>query len=190
MALLINQEIVLSNNEILSNFYLRIEYFNIDKISGTVKCVSTPYPNSENALLNSCGYSIKNTLGPGKITTSEFYYDLSRTVQNPIIWNSTEMNLPREHEFSITKFVQIPQDIYDTVQSEEIVPYYDFDAEGNVIELTRTVTVTQQIKTGTTILDRNEIDLSLLGTNPYNWIYSQLKKEYEKIFGLGNVLDA
>lgn len=190
MALLINQEIITNNKGILPHFYLKIETFNIDKLSGCVRVFSTPYTTGGDALSNSINCVMLETSSGGKFFSNlDYSYDLSKTIDRTITFNGSEVFLTPLHEFFLTKTVSVENKIYETVETEQQVTYYDFDENGNVIELTRNEMVPQKNLIGTEIVEMNEIDLSLLGSNPYNWMYSNLKKEYEKIFGEGRVLD-
>jgi hypothetical protein len=192
MALLVNQEITSQTKGTLSSFYIKLEEFNIHKIEGVVYCVCGHYTDSSEALKNSINYKTffdNENGGSVLISDSNIAYDKSLLIGGEIYFNGNLISFPNYYKFDITRPVQVQEDVYENIESEEQVPYYDFDAQGNVIELTRTMNVTRSIKTGTVTLDRNQIDFNLLTSNPYNWLYSQLKKEYENIFGVGNVLD-
>jgi hypothetical protein len=93
--------------------------------------------------------------------------------------------------FPIGTPVQVEQEFYDLIDTEEDQPFIDFDADGNPIQTTRKIVVKKKVVTKTETMTRTQVDLMNheFLQDPYKFLYVRLKPELEKIFGAGSVSD-
>ena len=182
MALQINQEIETLNKGIITNPYVRIEAYRIDKMLGFLIAVVAMYTNKAEADSNSFVYS------------EDFLDPLTRPSQSgpispQIIFNDQSIEYPVVNEFPLTVPEEVTEDIYETQEITNTITYNDFDENGDIVEKTREEITTQRVKTGTRTVTKSKIDISVIGNDPYGWSYVKLKTALEEIFGAGNVID-
>lgn len=182
MALQINQEIETLNKGIITNPYVRIEAYRIDKMLGVLIAVVAMYTNKAEAASNSFVYS------------EDFLDPLTRAPQpgpiSPdIIFNDQPIQYPVVNEFPLITPEEITQDVYETIDMVRTITYNDFDENGDIVERTREEAYTENVKTGTETIIKSKIDISVIGNDPYGWAYGKLKIALEEIFGAGNVID-
>lgn len=182
MALQINQEIETLNKGIVTNPYVRIEAYRIDKMLGVLIAVVAMYTNKAEATANSFVYSedfldpLNRPSQPGPISSS-------------IVFNDQSVEYPVVNEFPLTSPEEVVRDVYETVEGTRTITYNDFDENGNIVEKTREEAYTENVKTGTETVTKSKIDISVIGNDPYGWAYGKLKITLEEIFGVGNVID-
>ena len=182
MALQINQEIETINKGIVTNPYLRIESYRIDKVLGYFIVAVAMFRDKADADANKFVYHedyaqpIDRAPQTGPIATMITYEDNS--FEYPVIV-----------EFPLTVPETVVEDIYEDQEVTRTITYNDFDENGDIVEKTRTETTIEKVKTGTHEVTKSRIDLSIIGADPYGWAYSGLKTHYEGIFGAGNVID-
>ena len=182
MALQINQEIETLNKGTVTNPYIRIESYRIDKMLGVLIAVAAMYATKEEATSNSFVY------------TEDFLDPLNRASQSgpispSIIFNDQSLEYPVVNEFILGVPEEITADTYEDVENTRTITYNDFDEDGNVVEKTREETYTERVKTGTSTVTKSRIDISVIEGDPYGWAYVKLKIALEEIFGVGNVID-
>lgn len=182
MALRINQEIETLNKGIVTNPYLRIESYRIDKMTGYFSAVVALYVDEADAHSNSFDYQ------------EEMVEPLYRKPQTgpitpDIIYNGQNITYPVGNEFPLTVTESVIEDLYEDQTKTRTVTYFDFDEEGNIVEKTREETYTERVKTGTQTVEKSKIDITIIGNDPYAWAYAKVKAVYEGIFGAGNVID-
>jgi hypothetical protein len=182
MALQINQEIETTNKGIVTNPYLRIETYRIDKMTGFFVATVAMYIDSNDALNNSFVYQ------------EEFVDPLYRKPQTgpispSLIFNGQNVNYPVVNEFPLTVDESVTEDVYTDETKTRTITYNDFDENGDIIEKTREETYTEKVKTGTRTVNKSRIDITVIGNDPFAWAYGKLKTVYEDIFGQGNVID-
>ncbi len=182
MALQINQEIETINKGIVTNPYLRIESYRIDKVLGY--------------LLVSCAmFRDKNDADANKFVYHEDYAQpMSRVGQTGpiatlITYNDNSFEYPVIIEFPLGINEVVTEDILEDQEVTRTITYNDFDENGDIVEQTRTETTIEKVKTGTHEVTKSRIDISVIGSNPYGLAYEKLKTHYEGIFGAGNVTD-
>jgi hypothetical protein len=182
MALQINQEIETLNKGIITNPYVRIEAYRIDKMLGFLIAVVAMYTNKAEADSNSFVYS------------EDFLDPLTRPSQpgpiSPqIIFNDQSIEYPVVNEFPLTVPEEVIRDVFETVDMTRTITYNDFNEDGDIVEKTREEAYTENVKTGTETVIKSKIDISVIGNDPYGWAYGKLKITLEEIFGAGNVID-
>jgi hypothetical protein len=182
MALQINQEIETLNKGIITNPYVRIEAYRIDKMLGVLIAVVAMYTNKAEATSNSFVYS------------EDFLDPLNRPPQpgpisSTIIFNEQQIEYPVVNEFPLIVPEEVVRDVYETVDMTRTITYNDFNENGDIVEKTREEAYTENVKTGTETVIKSKIDISVIGNDPYGWAYSKLKVTLEEIFGEGNVID-
>ena len=94
--------------------------------------------------------------------------------------------------FPLGAQVQVAQDFYDLVDTEEDQPFIDFDADGNPVQSTRKVVVKKKVLTKTENMTRTQVNMMdpEFIQDPYKFLYVRLKPELEKIWGVGTVQDS
>jgi hypothetical protein len=182
MALQINKEIETINKGALSTSYARIEVYHIDKHIGVMRVSIALYVDKDDADKNKFVYH------------EDFLDPLNRSSQSgpiPTLINvdGNSINYPTIFDLPLSVDETVTEDEYQTQDLVRTVKYYDFDEDGNVIEKTREETYQDRVKTGTKSVTKSKIDLSVIGSNPYEWAYSKLKPKLEEVFGEGNVID-
>lgn len=182
MALKITKEIETTNKGLVTNPYLRIESYHIDKVMGFMVVSVAMFVSKEDS-------------EKGKFIYHEDILDpLNRIPQSgpiatSIIVDGNPIEYPTIFELPLSVTETITQDVYETQNLTREVKYYDFDENGNVVEKVREESYTDRVKTGTEETTKSKIDISVIGSDPYGWAYSQIKTRLEPIFGAGNVTD-
>jgi hypothetical protein len=182
MALQINQEIETINKGIVTNPYLRIESYRIDKILGHFIVSTAMYRDKADADTNKFVY------------LEDYAQPMNRASQTGpiatmITYNDNSFEYPVVIEFPLSVPENVIEDVYEDQEVTRTITYNDFDENGDIVEKTRTETTVEKVKTGTQEVIKSKIDLSVIGNDPYGWAYSKLKTHYEGIFGAGNVID-
>ena len=182
MALQINQEIETINKGIVTNPYLRIEAYRIDKVLGYFLVTTAMFKDKADADSNKFVYH------------EDYAQPIDRVAQTGpiatmITYNDDSFEYPVVIEFPLGTSEVVTEDIYEDQDVTRTITYNDFDENGDIVEKTRTETTTERVKTGTHEVTKSRIDISVIGSDPYGWAYAKLKTHYEAIFGTGNVID-
>jgi len=182
MALQINQEIETINKGIVSSPYVRIESYRIDKFVGVFTAIIAFYSDAIEASQNQFIY-VEDILDPSERVPQP------GPISPDIVYNGLQIQYPVVSEFPLTVPESVTEDVYENQTSTRTITYNDFDENGNVVERTREETVTERVKTGTTTVTKNRIDISIVGSDPYSWAYTKLKARLGSVFGEGNIID-
>jgi len=182
MALQINQEIETINKGIVTNPYLRIEAYRIDKILGVFLVTTAMFRDKADADTNKFVYH------------EDYAQPIDRAPQTGpiatlITYNDNSFEYPVVIEFPLGVPEVVTEDIYEDQEVTRTITYNDFDENGDIVEKTRIETTIEKVKTGTHEVTKSKVDISVIGADPYGWAYSKLKTHYEEIFGAGNVID-
>jgi hypothetical protein len=175
MGFIVQQPITTYSGDNLDSFYVRIEYYQLDKLYGTVGTTIAHYETPEAAEANFPRY-LENTPAPyGRVPTSMSY-------------NGEWKEYPMWYQFHITSSVTFPEVVYSSSFHTEMVDYVDFDENGNEIisqkeEQFETVT-SESIEVTKTLLDIGSITGSI-----YEFSYDKVKEIYSEIFGSENIID-
>lgn len=182
MALQINQEIETINKGIVTNPYLRIESYRIDKVLGYFTVSVAMYRDKADADTNKFVYHEDYAQPIGRASQTG-------PIATMITHNDNSFEYPVIIEFPLGVPENVIEDIYEDQEVTRTITYNDFDENGDIVEKTRTETTIEKVKTGTHEVTKSRIDLSIIGTDPYSWAYLGVKTHYEGIFGAGNVID-
>lgn len=182
MALKINREIETINKGVVVAPYFRIQSYHIDKPMGFMVVSGALYVSKEEADQSKFVYHeditepLNRPYMPGPIATS-------------ITMDGNSLEYPTLFDIPLSVSETITEDVYETQNLVRTVKYFDFDENGEIVEKTREEPYTDRVKTGTRETVKSRIDLSVIGSNPYEWAYSQIKPILEGVFGEGNVID-
>ena len=89
----------------------------------------------------------------------------------------------------MTTDVEIEMPKYEEVVETKTSKYYDFDADGNIVEKVREDIITKTVQVGTETITKQKIDINKGEGNVYAFAYDLVKEEFGKIFGNENIID-
>jgi hypothetical protein len=175
MGFIVKQPIETFLGDNLDSFYVRIEYYQLDKIQGTVGTTIAWYETPEAAEANFPKYLEDNPSPFGRVPNSMSYNGE---------WNE----YPMWYQFHVTSSVTLPEVVYSSSYHAEIVDYVDFDENGDEVikqreEWFETVT-SESVELTKTLLDIGSITGSI-----YEFSYTKVKEIYSGIFGNENLID-
>jgi hypothetical protein len=182
MALQINQEIETINKGIVTNPYLRIEAYRIDKILGVFLVTTAMFRDKADADSNKFVYHEDYAQPSDRIHQTG-------PIATLITYNDNSFEYPVVVEFPLGVPEVVTEDIYEDQEVTRTIVYNDFDENGDIVEKTREETTIEKVKTGTHEVTKSKMDISVIGEDPYGWAYAKLKTHYEGIFGAENVID-
>ena len=155
--------------------YVRIESLVVNRVTAKARFQVTYWLDQDHAIKTNRQY-VEEDVRPqvGLIQERVLYYEDEES-------DGVEILLPHmlEEDMAIETEVDVPIFEKQTVSKE--VPYTSFDENGDEITLYRTVTSEQNVKVGTTVETRKEIDIRL-AENIFEFGYSRIKKMLESNF--------
>jgi hypothetical protein len=163
----------------LTEAVVRIENYRIEKLTGLFHVTLAMFKDSADAEDFKFTY-LEDFLEPHLRTTQP-----PMVVPVAIVIDGVEKTYPTYLQIPFTTQVEVEEDVYEDMVTTEV--YSDFDDDGNVVQKTRNVTVNQ--KTGTIMVTKNRIDMSVIGSDPYTWAYDKIKPYFEELFGAENLTD-
>lgn len=156
MALQINQEIETINKGVVTNPYLRIEAYRIDKILGYFLVTTAMFRDKTDADSNKFVYH------------EDYAQPIDRAPQTGpiatmITYNDDSFEYPVVIEFPLGTSETVTEDIYEDQEVTRTITYNDFDENGDIVEKTRTETTIEKVKTGTHEVTKSKIDIGVIG---------------------------
>lgn len=173
MGFIVNKEITTNNNVSLSSFYVRINNYVINKLSGNLTVGVGHYTDKESA---SQLYVEDGMNFSGNIGFNMSYGDVSN------------FEFPSVRRYQLTETVTAPIQVRKSDWSHELIEYIDFDENGNEVVKERrewTETVTYETENQ----PRTKINIDLVNDNVYKYAYDRLIEEYGDIFGSTNIIN-
>ena len=164
----------------LTEAVVRIENYRIEKLTGLFHVTLAMFKNETDAADFKFTY-IEEFLAP----QSEWKKHPPMVIPTAIIVDGEEKTYPTYIQIPFTTPVEVEEGVYEDMTTTET--YTDFDDDGNVVQKSREVTVSQ--KTGTIMVSKNKIDMTVIGSDPYGWAYGKVKPYFEEIFGAENLTD-
>jgi hypothetical protein len=166
-----------TNQGLLEEAYARIEMYRVDMFNGLLHTTIAMYPSRQAAL---------DTF---PVYFGERNASLSQVVGVAIVHNGVEMTYPTYFEFPLVEDIQAEVPLFEEVSETKTSTYYDFDADGNIVEKTREDITTKVVQTGTQLVTKQKIKIDQGNGNIYSHAYSLVKAEFSKIFGDENIVD-
>jgi hypothetical protein len=147
--------------------YVRIESLVVNRVTAKARFQVTYWLDQDHAIATNRQY-VEEEVRPlvGLIQERVLYYEDEES-------DGVEILLPHmlEEDMAVEKEVEVPVFEKQTVSKE--VPYTSFDENGDEITLYRTVSSEQNVKVGTVVETRNEIDITL-AENIFEFGYSRI----------------
>jgi hypothetical protein len=179
MAIKINKTFNSAAAGELTEAVVRIENYRIEKLTGIFHVTLAMFKNETDASDFKFTY-IEEFLEPHLRTKQP-----PMVVPSAIVIDGVDKFYPTYIQIPFTTPEEVEEDVYEDMKTTE--SYSDFDSDGNVVQKTREVTVSQ--KTGTIMVTKNRIDMSVIGSDPYGWAYSKIKPYFADLFGAENLTD-
>ncbi len=173
MGFVVNKEITADNGGNLSSFYVRIENYVVNKITGFMAVSIGHYLDKEAAA--------QPYIEDGIDCSGRIGFTLSYdTVIN--------LQLPTVRRYPLTETVTVPIQIKISDWSHELIEYIDFDENGNEVikerrEWTQIVSYEMEDQ------ERTRINIDLVNGDLYQYAYNKLIEEYKNIFGSANIIN-
>ena len=166
-----------TNQGLLMECYVRIEMYRVEVFYGLLHATVAMYPSRQAA----------------KETVPEYFGEgnpnISQVVGVAVVYNGEEIEYPTYFQFPMTTDVEIEMPKYEEVVETKTSKYYDFDADGNIIEKVREDLITKTVQVGTETITKQKIDINKGEGNVYAFAYDLVKEEFGKIFGNENIID-
>ena len=166
-----------TNQGLLKESYVRIEMYRVEVFYGVLHVTVAMYPSKKAA---------EETV---PMYYGEINPNISQVVGVAVVYNGEEIQYPTYFEFPMTTDVDIEIPKYEQVTETKTSKYYDFDADGNIIEKVREDEVTKTVQVGTETITKQKIDIKKGEGNVYAFAYDLVKEEFGKIFGNENIID-
>ena len=181
MALQINQEIETINKGIVTNPYLRVEAYRIDKILGYFLVTTALFRDKADADTNKFVYQ------------EDYAQPIDRAPQTGpiatlITYNDNSFEYPVVIEFPLVVSEVVTEDIYEDQEVTKTITYNDFDENGDEIIAQREEEF-ETITSGSREVQKTLLDLASITGSVYEYSYAKVKEIYSEIFGSENIID-
>jgi hypothetical protein len=161
----------------LTEAVVRIENYRIEKLTGLFHVTLAMFKDESDAADFKFEY-IEDFLEPHLLKKQP-----PMVVPPAIVIDGEEKTYPTYIQIPFTTPMEVEEEVYEDMVTTEV--YSDFDDDGNVVQKTRNITVSQ--KTGTITVTKNKIDMTMIGSDPYTWAYDKIKPYFEELFGAENI---
>lgn len=179
MGFIVSQSVNSSTWGKLNQFYTRIENYRLDRINGKLHTTVLSYLDKEKADLTYPEY-INSTSTQSYVLGGLLEYNSQ----------SIDLNDYNYFVFHLTSSLEVIEELFEDRYVSESYSYFDYDEEGNVVELEGwTNPVLQNIKIGEQTVTKYKVDMSPITGSLYEYSYQKVKEEYGKIFGNENIID-
>ena len=166
-----------TNQGLLKECYVRIEMYRVEVFYGLLHATVAMYPSRQAAM-----ETVPQYFGEGNP-------NISQVVGVAVVYNGEEIEYPTYFQFPMTTDVEIEMPKYEELTETKTSRYYDFDADGNIVEKVREDVITKTVQVGTETITKQKIDINKGEGNVYAFAYDLVKEEFGKIFGNENIID-
>lgn len=178
MGFKVNQLVEHDRYGYLNSFYVRIEMYRFDVVTGKLCITSAAYTNPLGAEKTHSKYK-------GEVSSHGSFL-ISQIKYNDDIIDLNDYNY---FEFLLTKNVTVVEDVMEEQEVTTNELYFDFDETGDVVEKNVERIVTKNVKVGECNVEKVEIDILPVYSDFFGHAYKLLKEQYAKTFGSANIED-
>lgn len=178
MGILVNKNIIHPTYGEIESFYSRIENYRLDKLNGELFLTVSSYYDKDAA-------EIVNTRDLTQ--PAWFGYPVNGMVEvDGVEFDMNELNFYRIH---LTSSYYTYEDIMEEQLITKEVTYYDYDEDGNMLEVTNEEDVYEFVKVGETPIEGTKIDFSPVTSSIFEFSYSIVKNKYLEVFGEDTIIE-